>query len=106
MVVYFKVLSQRLPRGTRENYENCQDSWFQGQDSNTEPPEYEAGLLTTCLRHSVVIPEMRSRHYLVEGAHSGTGWGDHIIDEEEQGILRAQVDSLPYEEVELAYCEV
>ena len=39
--------------------------------------------------------------HLIEAAHGGRGRGDHIVDEEEEGILWPQTDSLANEEVEL-----
>ena len=33
-------------------------------------------------------------------------WGDHVVDEEEEGVFRPQGDPLPDEEVELTHCQV
>ena len=38
---------------------------------------------------------------LVEAAHGGGGWRDHVVDEEEEGILGPQADPLANEEIEL-----
>ena len=43
---------------------------------------------------------------LVEGAHGGGGRWDHVVDEEEEGVLRPKADPLPDEEVELAHRQV
>jgi hypothetical protein len=51
----FNVLSQHFPEGT-ENHENPQvGSLFAVQDTNTRPPEYEAGVLTTGPWRSVFL---------------------------------------------------
>ena len=44
--------------------------------------------------------------YLVEGTHCGTGWGNHIVDEEEKSILWSEMDTLANEEVELSNSEI
>ena len=38
---------------------------------------------------------------LIKASHGCRGRGDHIVDEEEEGILRPQADSFANEEVEL-----
>jgi len=43
---------------------------------------------------------------LVQRAHGGGGGGDDVVHKEEEGVLRPQADSLPYEEVELPNCEI
>jgi hypothetical protein len=44
-----------MPGGTEENHKNLsQNSWSLGQDLNQEPPEYEAGVLTTRPQHLVL----------------------------------------------------
>ena len=40
--------------------------------------------------------------YLVQRSHCGAGRRNHVVDEEEERILGAQVDPLPDEEVELS----
>jgi hypothetical protein len=51
---YFRVLSQHLSEGAKENNENItQDRQSPGQDSNLEPPEYKVGMQTITLQHSV-----------------------------------------------------
>jgi hypothetical protein len=51
----FKVLSQHSPGGTEENHEHLsRDSRFPDKDLNPEPLEYEAGVLTTRPRRSVI----------------------------------------------------
>jgi hypothetical protein len=42
-VVYFKIQSYNLPRGTRKNRENCESV---NRDLNLEISRYEAGLST------------------------------------------------------------
>jgi hypothetical protein len=49
----FKVLSQYYSLGTEENHENLHQN-SRGQESNTEPPEYEVGALTTRPRRSIL----------------------------------------------------
>jgi hypothetical protein len=50
------VLAWNSPGGTEENHENLnQDRQSQGRDLNLEPPEYEAGVLTTGSRRSVSL---------------------------------------------------
>lgn len=44
--------------------------------------------------------------HLVKGAHRGGSGRYHIVDEEEERVLRPQMDPLPYQEVELADGEV
>lgn len=44
--------------------------------------------------------------FLVEGAHSGTGGRDYIVDKEEECIFRSKVDPLANEKVELANRQV
>ena len=38
---------------------------------------------------------------LVEAAHGGGGWRDHVVDEEEEGVLGPEADPLANEEIEL-----
>jgi hypothetical protein len=53
---YFKVLSLHLSGGTEETVENLsQDCRSPGRDLNQEPPEYEAGVLSTRPRCSVLF---------------------------------------------------
>jgi hypothetical protein len=48
VVAYFKVLSRHLPGGTEKTHKNhSQDSLSPGRNLNSEPPEYEAGVLST-----------------------------------------------------------
>jgi hypothetical protein len=48
VMALFKVLSWNLPRRTEENHEDLsQDSRSLGRELNLNPPEYEAGVLTT-----------------------------------------------------------
>jgi hypothetical protein len=42
IMAYFKVLSQHLPWGTKENHRKIQDSQSLGQDLNSGPPKYKA----------------------------------------------------------------
>jgi hypothetical protein len=43
----FKVLSQHLPGGTKQNHGNLnQDNWYPGRDLNPGPPKSEAGVLS------------------------------------------------------------
>jgi len=44
--------------------------------------------------------------FLIERAHCGWCWWDHIVNEEEQCIFWAQINSFANEEVELAYRQV
>lgn len=44
--------------------------------------------------------------FLVDGGECCTRRGDLIVDKEEESLLRAEVDSLPDEEVELANSQV
>ena len=43
---------------------------------------------------------------LVERSHGGAGRGDRVVDKEEERVLGAQLDPLPYKEVELPDGEV
>jgi len=40
--------------------------------------------------------------FLVEGSHGGAGWGNDVVDEEEECVLGSQMDPLSDEEVELS----
>jgi hypothetical protein len=51
----WKGCGRRLLRLRKTMINLSQDSWFAGQDSNPEPPKYEAGVLTTQLRHLVAL---------------------------------------------------
>ena len=48
----------------------------------------------------------RQRTYLIESAHRGAGRRNDVVDEEEEGVFRPQVDALADEEVELAHRQV
>lgn len=39
---------------------------------------------------------------LIQGAHGGRCWRNHVVHEEEERILRTEVDALPDQEVKLA----
>jgi hypothetical protein len=63
VVAYFKVLSRYLPGGTEENQNLrktktkkglSKDSRSRRRDLNKKPLEYEAGVLTTAPRPSVI----------------------------------------------------
>lgn len=44
----FEALFRHLPRPSEEDHQHLsQDSRYPGQDLDTGPPEYEAGVLTT-----------------------------------------------------------
>jgi len=43
---------------------------------------------------------------LVQRSHGGRGRGNHVVDEEEEGIFGAETDPLSDEEVELANGEI
>jgi hypothetical protein len=51
----FKLLAQRLPRGTEENQEKRQDMRSLDRHLNPVSPEYKAGVSTTRPRRSVGI---------------------------------------------------
>jgi hypothetical protein len=52
----FKVLSWHFSGGTEENDENLsQVNRSPGRDFNPRPPEYEAGVLATRPRHSMIL---------------------------------------------------
>ena len=44
--------------------------------------------------------------FLVDGAHESSGWRQDLVDEDEDGLLRAQLDALPDDVDELAHGEV
>jgi hypothetical protein len=51
VILYFKVLTRSLPEGTGETRNTCQDSRCVDRESKPEPLEYEAGVITTQIRH-------------------------------------------------------
>jgi hypothetical protein len=56
-VVAFKVLSRQLPGETERNHETpVRIVGLRDEICNPGPPEYEAGVLTTRPRRSVVLP--------------------------------------------------
>ena len=44
--------------------------------------------------------------HLIKGSHGGRSWWNGIVDEEKEGFLGSQMNSLPDEEVELTNCQV
>ena len=44
--------------------------------------------------------------FLVDAAHKRSGWRQHLINEDEDGLFRAQLDALADHVDELAYGEV
>jgi hypothetical protein len=42
----------------------------------------------------------------VDAAHKGSGWGENLLDEDEDGLLRRELDSLANNIDELADGEV
>jgi hypothetical protein len=59
-MAYIKVLPRHSFGGTEKDGENSQDSPFLGRDLNPGPHEYEAGMLKTQPRRSV-LSEWQSR---------------------------------------------
>lgn len=43
---------------------------------------------------------------LVKRPHGSAGWWDHVVNKEEQSILRSEVDSLTNQKVKLTHCEI
>ena len=44
--------------------------------------------------------------YLVEGTHGSTGWGNHIVDEEEESVFWSQMDAFADEKVKLSNSQI
>lgn len=44
--------------------------------------------------------------FLINGAHGRGSWRDGVVHKEEESLLRAEVDSLPDQEIELAHSQV
>jgi hypothetical protein len=63
--INFKALTPDFPEITEKNHEKPQDSSSPGRDLNLGPPEYEAGVVTTRQRRSVVLKIMLSRNMFI-----------------------------------------
>ena len=43
---------------------------------------------------------------LIDSTHEGSGWGQHLVDEDKDGLLWRELDTLPDHVDELSHSEI